>query len=205
MRKLRYWPWVPFGLLAIGIGLYPSIYYLTDMSHTGLLQGKSPAIKNNLVWHTLFYVHITFGGIALLTGWTQFSSRLRARYLSRHRLVGKIYVAAVLLSSCAGFYIALFATGGIISILGFGSLALIWLYTDIMAYTHIRHLNIPEHKKWMIRNYALTFAAVTLRIYLPLMTPFLFHGDFMAAYRTIAWLCWVPNLAIAELIIKSPK
>jgi hypothetical protein len=57
----------------------------------------------------------------------------------------------------------------------------------------------------MIRNYALTFAAVTLRIYLPLMTPFLFHGDFLAAYRTISWLCWVPNLAIAEWIIKSAK
>jgi uncharacterized membrane protein len=205
MRKLRNWPWVPFALLAVGIGLYPSIYYLTDMSRTGLLAGKPLAVKSSLVWHTLFYVHITFGGIALLIGWTQFSSRLRARYLSIHRRVGKVYVVAVLGSSCAGFYIALFATGGIISVLGFGSLALIWLYTDIMAYSQIRRLNIPEHKKWMIRNYALTFAAVTLRIYLPLMVPFLFHGDFMAAYRTISWLCWVPNLVVAELIISCNK
>jgi uncharacterized membrane protein len=205
MRKLRNWPWVPFALLAAGIGLYPSIYYLKDMSHTGFLQGKPFAVKNSLVWHTLFYVHITFGGIALLIGWTQFSSKLRARYLSIHRRVGKVYVVAVLCSSCAGFYIALFATGGIISILGFGSLALIWLYTDIMAYSHIRRLNIPEHKKWMIRNYALTFAAVTLRIYLPLMVPFVFHGDFIAAYRTISWLCWVPNLVVAELIIHRNK
>jgi uncharacterized membrane protein len=205
MEKLRNWPWVPFALLAIGVGLYPSIYYLTDMNNMGLLQGKSIALKNSISWHTLFYVHITFGGIAMLTGWTQFSARLRARYMPAHRVVGKIYVIAVLLSSCGGFYIAIFASGGIVSVLGFGTLALLWLFTDIMAYSRIRQLNIPEHRKWMIRNYALTFAAVTLRIYLPLMTPFLFHGDFINAYRTISWLCWVPNLAVAEIIIRRSR
>jgi hypothetical protein len=50
----------------------------------------------------------------------------------------------------------------------------------------------------MVRNFALTFAAVTLRFYLP--------GSvaagiaFELAYPVIAWLCWLPNIVIAELL-----
>ncbi|MEP6611981.1 MAG: DUF2306 domain-containing protein [Mucilaginibacter sp.] len=198
--KLKNLPWIPFALFAVAIGLYPLIYYFVDMNNQGLLQSKPVELKHNPIWHTVFYLHISFGGLALLTGWTQFSKKLRGRYLSAHRLVGKIYVLSVFISSCAGLYIALFASGGIISSLGFGTLALLWLFTDIQAYTSIRKLRIAEHERWMIRNYALTFAAVTLRIWLPLVTN-LMHWDFIPSYRAISWLCWVPNLIIAELII----
>lgn len=199
--KLKNLPWIPFALFAIAIGLYPLIYYFVDMHDKGLLQSKPVELKNNTVWHTAFYLHISFGGLALLTGWTQFSRKLRGRYLNIHRLVGKIYVLSVFISSCAGLYIALFASGGIISSLGFGTLALLWLFTDIQAYTSIMKLRIAEHESWMIRNYALAFAAVTLRIWLPLTTN-LGHMDFITSYRIISWLCWVPNLMIAELIIR---
>ena len=48
---------------------------------------------------------------------------------------------------------------------------------------------------------ALTLAAVTLRIYLPLMLG-VFHWSFHSAYIAVAWLCWVPNLLIAEWLIR---
>jgi hypothetical protein len=51
----------------------------------------------------------------------------------------------------------------------------------------------------MIRSYALTFAAVMLRIYLPLSQ--VYGIPFEPAYQTIAWLCWVPNLIVAEWLI----
>ena len=108
----------------------------------------------------------------------------------------------MVLSSTAGFYIAMFASGGIICVLGFGSLALSWLFTVLMAYTRILKRDIKQHENWMIRNYALTFAAVTLRIYLPLAMQ-LMHWDFTASYRVISWLCWVPNLIVAEMIINK--
>ena len=193
--KLKNLPWVPFAFFAIAVGLYPLVYYFVDMHNKGLLSSKPHELVN-----TLFYVHITAGGIALLTGWTQFSKRLRNRYLAAHRLVGKIYVIAVLLSGCAGLYIVFFATGGITCSLGFGLLALLWLFSDIQAYTSIRRLDIVQHENWMIRNYALTFAAVTLRIYLPVFQ-ILGHLDFLISYRIISWLCWAPNLIIAEIVI----
>jgi len=202
--KLKDLPWIPFAFFAIAIGLYPLIYFLIDMNKNGLLQGKPVEIKNNPVWHIIFYLHISFGGIALLIGWTQFSKKLRKRYLNTHRLIGKIYVIAVLISSCAGMYIALFASGGIICVMGFGMLALLWFYTIIKAYTNIRRLQIQEHQKWMIINYALTFAAVTLRIWLPMMQ-LLMHVEFITAYRIVSWLCWMPNLIVAALIINKNK
>ena len=199
--KLRYLPWIRFAVLAISIGLYPLTYYLVDMHGKVLLSSKTKELLDNVVWHTAFYIHITFGGIALLVGWSQFSKGLREKYLKLHRNIGKVYVVSVMLSSIAGFYIALFASGGITSTLGFGTLASLWFFTVMMPYTSILKKNFKQHENWMIRNYALTFAAVTLRVYLPLSQ--VAHFDFITSYRVISCLCWVPNLIIAEIIINK--
>jgi Predicted membrane protein (DUF2306) len=51
----------------------------------------------------------------------------------------------------------------------------------------------------MIRTYSLTLAAVTLRLRMPI---FITSGvDYTEAYVAVAWLCWVPNLMVAELIV----
>ena len=46
----------------------------------------------------------------------------------------------------------------------------------------------------MIRNYALTFAAVTLRIELFA----LIAAGVPFAYKTVAWSSWLPNLLVVE-------
>lgn len=200
--KRKTFAWIVFAFLALSVGGYPIVYYIFDMHGKGLWASKTAELLASTAWHTAFYIHITFGGIALLTGWTQFSQKIRDRYLNIHRTLGKIYVGAVVLSSTAGFYIAMFASGGITCVLGFGSLALAWLFTVLMAYNRILKRDIKQHENWMIRNYALTFAAVTLRIYLPLATQ-LMHWDSTVSYRVISWLCWVPNLIVAEMIINK--
>ncbi len=200
--KLKHLLWAVFGLFALGVGFYPLTYYLVDMHGKGLFSTKPAELLANTVWYTAFYMHITFGGIALLTGWTQFSRNIRDRYLNFHRTLGKIYVFAVMLSSMAGFYIALFASGGITSTLGFGLLASSWFFTVTMAYSNILKKRFKQHENWMIRNYALTFAAVTLRLYLP-FSQAVMHIDFITAYRVISWLCWVPNLLVAQIIVNK--
>ncbi len=194
--------WITFGILAMGIGLYPLIYFFVG-SDFGLLNTKTNELLTATHWRIGFYAHITFGGMALLTGWTQFSQRLRDRNLHLHRTLGKIYVSAVTLGGIAGFYIAWFATGGVIASAGFLMLALIWLCSTWMAYLSIRRKEINRHQRWMIISYAMCFAAVTLRIWLPTLTPV--FGDFISAYRFIAWWCWVPNLIVAILIIRTKK
>jgi uncharacterized membrane protein len=165
---------------------------------------KSEALLSDLIWRITFYSHISFGAIALMTGSLQFFPRLRNQYLHSHKIVGKIYVVSVFLGGIAGFYIALFASIGTVAQLGFSFLAISWLYTNWQAYQSIKRKKINRHQVFMIRNYALTLAAVTLRLYLGFFTTFLAF-PFEQAYPIIAWLCWIPNLIVAETIIGNAK
>jgi len=186
-------------VLATGIGLYPAIYFIAG-HHFGILQSKNVAVLNNVFWNIGFYNHILFGGIALLTGWTQFNSNWRNKKLEWHRTIGKIYISAAIISSICALFIAFYAQGGIIASLGFLCLGIIWLLTTLRAFIEIRNKQIVEHQKMMTYSYASCFAAVTLRIYLPVLT-LLFH-DFTTAYQLVAWLCWVPNIIVAYIIVK---
>ena len=56
------------------------------------------------------------------------------------------------------------------------------------------------HRRWMIRSYALTAAAITLRLYLPLLSHLGIPFDM--SYPVVAWLCWVPNLLFAEWLCR---
>jgi len=192
--------WILFATFALLIGLYPMIYFLIDRKF-GLLNSKSVELLTNTFWNIGFYTHIIFGGIALFIGWTQFSSKMRNRRMALHRKLGKVYVVAVLLSALAGIYIGFFATGGWISSAGFICLGIIWFYTTSKAYLHIKEGEVEKHQKMMIYSYAACFAAVTLRIWLPILT--IIYGDFSKAYLVVAWLCWVPNLVVGYLITRK--
>lgn len=194
-QKLGYLFLAAFAIL---IGIYP-LRFLSLPIENSLLAMKPPDLLNTACYLPAFYLHISLGGVSLLAGFTQFFSKLRANRPGLHRKLGKLYVLAVAISGLSGLIIAFFANGGLIAALGFGSLAVLWLYTTFRAYTAIRNKQLSVHRRWMIRSYSLCFAAVTLRIYLPLMVA---AGlGFIVAYRIIAWLCWVPNLLLAEYLI----
>lgn len=195
-------PWLIIAVLSTLVGLYPAIYFFMDRRF-GLLGSKSSALLSDTFWNITFYGHIIFGGLALLIGWLQFSKQLRKKKIKIHRGIGKMYVIFVLISGVCGLYIAYFATGGIISILGFSSLALIWLSTTILALKAVKNRKIALHEKLMIYSYAACFAAVTLRIWLPILIDL--FGEFTNAYRLVAWLCWVPNMVVAYFIVNRNR
>ena len=148
------------------------------------------------------YLHVFAAAVALLLGPFQFSTRLRQAAIRVHRWTGRVYLGAgVLVGGLSGLYLSWFAYGGPVARLGFASLAVGWLYTGARAYVAIRNRRIDEHRRWMVRNFALAFAAVMLRLYLPLSM--IAGADFAVAYAVIAWLCWVPNLVVAEAIVKA--
>ncbi|MHC0439475.1 DUF2306 domain-containing protein [Flavobacterium sp. 3-210] len=191
-----------FVALALIIGLYPTTYFLIDRKF-GLLQTKTSEVLSSIGWNIAFYTHITLGGIALLIGWTQFSSRIRFRNIRLHRNIGKIYVLSVIMSSLAGIYIGVFATGRLWASIGFISLALIWFTTTLRAYVTIKNGKIEAHHKMMIYSYAACSAAITLRIWLPLLV--FITKDFITAYIITSWICWIPNILFAYLFIKKMK
>ena len=168
-----------------------------------MLASKSAGLLANVFWNIGFYTHIICGGLALLIGWVQFSPEFRRKNLIWHRNTGKVYVFSVLLSSVAGIGIGFFVTGGWITALGFISLGISWFYTTLMAYATVRKRQVVRHQTFMVYSYAACFAAVTLRIWLPLLTGI--FGDFATAYAIVAWVSWVPNLLAAYLMAKRIK
>lgn len=184
---------------AIAIGLYPAIYFVADDRRFGLLQSKPEALLADGLWNFGFYTHIIFGGIALLAGWSQFSKDIRNKQLNLHRYLGKIYVFCVMLSSLAGIFIGFYASAGWIAKVGFICLGIVWFSTTLAAYRFIILKDITRHQKMMIYSYGACFAAVTLRIWLPLLISY--FGDFIPAYRIVAWLCWVPNIIVAHYLV----
>jgi uncharacterized membrane protein len=145
--------------------------------------------------------HIAGGIGALLAGPWQFSEKLRSRALNLHRWLGRFYLIEVALGSIAGFVMATVSEEGLPTHLGFGFLAVLWFFTALQAYRMVLRGNIEAHRQWMIRNFALTLAAVTLRNYMPLML-FALHWPFRTTYITVSWLCWVPNLLVAEWMVR---
>jgi Predicted membrane protein (DUF2306) len=188
---------VIIAVLAIAIGLYPGMYFFKNSSF-GLLSTKPGELLADTLWNTAFYTHIILGGIALLTGWVQFSAKLRLKYIFAHRTVGKIYIVAVLFSSIASIGLGFFATGGFIPSAGFICLGIVWFTATLLAYLKIKNGQTEQHRRFMIYSYAACFAAVTLRLWLPLLG--MLFGDFIIAYSIVAWLCWVPNLLVAMLL-----
>lgn len=197
MKNLLFVIMSAFALL---IGIYPLIYAFVEHRHT-FLGSKSPELLQNLIWKTAFFAHIIFGGLALLTGWRQFGNSFRNKYIRMHRSIGKVYAIAVIISSVSGIYLGIYANGGLVSATGFVCLGLIWLVTTVLAVVQIRKGNIIFHQQLMVYSYACTFAAVTLRLWFPLLKN-LTH-DPVNSYLAVAWLCWVPNVLVAYCINRN--
>jgi uncharacterized membrane protein len=149
----------------------------------------------------LLRVHIAGGIGALLAGPWQFSQKLRNRALNFHRWLGRFYLLEVALGSVAGLGMALVSQEGLPTHMGFGILAMLWFLTGLQAYRKVRQGDIAAHRQWMIRNFALTLAAVTLRVEMPFMLAVL-HWSFRVTFITVSWLCWVPNLIVAEWMVR---
>lgn len=142
-------------------------------------------------------MHFVAGGLALITGIWGFRRDVLVRRRALHKLLGKVYVACVLVSGLSGGAMACFAMGGWVPRLGFGLLAIGWLVTTAAGWRTIhKRKDVVAHRRWMVRSYALTCGAITLRLQLgPLAM--LLHG-FDPAYRIVAWSAWVPNALFAE-------
>jgi uncharacterized membrane protein len=145
------------------------------------------------------YPHVFFGMIALALGPFQFRRGVVLHRRELHRTLGRIYVAAALVTGIAGLYMSAYSYGGMVTHIGFGLLAAGLILTTAAAYVRIRQGRIAAHREWVIRSFALLFSAVTLRLWLPILIG-MFQG-FDPAYAVVSWLCWVPNLLSVELYL----
>lgn len=186
-------------LLCWGVAAYGLAFYAVSLPAPGRMHPEMLAVFES---HTAgIRTHVVGASVALLLGPWQFSRHLRTLRPALHRWVGRVYLGVgVGIGGLAGLYMAGMAYGGLVSQAGFSLLALAWLYTGWRAYAAARHRDIAVHRRWIIVNFALTCAAVTLRIQLGLAG--VHQWPFELAYPVIAWACWVPNLLVAAWLLR---
>lgn len=148
-----------------------------------------------------FYLHVGLGPVALMLVPFQFWSGLRRRRPGLHRWSGRLYGLAILLAGYGGTKMALGTLAGPVAAWGFGMLSVLWVSVTAAAVWFALQRRFVLHRDWMIRSAALTLAGTTLRLELPLLLAL--GVSFETAYVTVAWLCWVPNVLIAEWIIQN--
>jgi len=186
-------------LLSCGVVAYSLYAYLV------LKPGSTvaPPMREAYAAHPVrILIHVVCSAVALAVGPWQFFPGLRARR-RLHRALGYIYGLAVLGGGLAGFATAFIAYGGLVARVGFGLLAVVWLISTAAAIQAARAGDWIRHETWALRSFALTFAAVTLRLYLGSFTAAGLR--FEAVYPLVSWLCWVPNLLVVDWFLRRPR
>lgn len=209
-RSRGYW-W--FVLSCLGIAVLAVAPYLTASLES--LAGDGSQLAANYAdrpapVRVAFYLHVVFGGTALLLSPLQFAARLRRRRPRLHRATGRVILGSIAVAGTAGFVLSWYNLAGPIGTAGFGTLAVLWVTFAAGALRAARRRDIAAHRRWAVRAFALTYAAVTLRLWLLLLIPLqtsLLGTDADAAwdtaYAAVPFLCWVPNLLVAERYLRS--
>lgn len=140
--------------------------------------------------------HALFGPLALSIGPFQFLAGSFARRPTLHRRLGWLYMLGAYGTGLSGLYMSWYAYTGTVATVGFAGMALALLVTTTLGLAAIRRGDVARHRVWMVHSFALIFAAVTFRLWAPLLSIAL--GGFETAYPWIAWISWLPNLVWAR-------
>lgn len=152
-----------------------------------------------------FFTHVYSSIFVLLLGLLQFSSSLRRNYPSVHRNIGKAYVLFILLLSApSGLIMGYYANGGLISQLGFMLAAILWFVFTVIAFNKARKQKLIEHREFMLRSFALTLSAISLRL-LKFGIVAIWELPPMDTTLIIAWGGWCLNLVLVEFYIRSTR
>lgn len=196
-----------FGILAFLAVLFGLVLYyhnsvfVLDGPDNGFLLTKTESVRYS-VYLPAFYIHIATGSFVLITGVFQLSKWIRARYTAWHRAAGKVYIFVILIFTApSGLVMSLYANGGMAAGIGFALLALLWWLFTWKGFKNAMHKHWDVHREFMIRSYALTFAAVTLRLYSFFFALAGFRGE--SIYIIVAWLSWVPPLILIEIYLRQ--
>jgi uncharacterized membrane protein len=148
-------------------------------------------------------LHVAGGVIAVTAGVMQLWLGLTHRVAALHRAVGKLYVGVIIVGSIAGFYLSLTIPGNAPYAAGLFFLCVAWVVTTSMGVLAIRRGNLLQHRQWMTRSYAVTFAFVTFRFGVNALTSQgLSPGD---AQAIMAWACWAIPLLLLEPLIQPGR
>jgi len=178
------------------------IPYLSFEPAINFLSTKTDRVLQKTIFQWSFYIHIISSWFVMLAGIIQFIPFVLKNFPVIHHTSGKIYVLLVLfLAAPSGLVLAVYANGGLSTKVGFTFQCIIWWFVTFIAWQEIRNRNWLLHTQSMIRSYAITLAAMSLRV-LSYVMIYNFGTKPIETYLTVTWLSWVGNLFIAEIFIR---
>lgn len=175
--------------------------YIPIRDDAAFLQLKTDYL-HIIPWKIAFFIHVFSSILTLFAGFTQFSNSFLKKYPKLHRKLGYTYVINILIvTGPAALMMSFYANGGITSRIAFLTLSILWILFTALALFYALKKKFKLHQAFMIRSYALTLSAITLRIWKMGLANFTDIPP-MDRYRIIAWVGFVLNLLVAEWIIR---
>ena len=188
-----------FLMIEITLAYYP---FSSKSAFLAIKQAEVNYVKGYL---SIFYIHVIFSILVLIAGFIQILPIYKLIPKSLHRFSGYLYAIFVLLFAApSGLFIGYYANGGVLAILAFEILGVLWIFYTARAIFHIKNGKFNEHKYDMWRSYALALSALTLRFWKVIIV-YLFQPNPMQSYIIVAWIGWVLNFIIIELYINRHK
>lgn len=167
----------------------------------GFLGTKPDSVLQKVDFQWAFYIHISSSLVAIFAGLWQFWPFLHRKYPKLHRQLGKTYILAILLLAApSGLVLGYYANAGLPAKTGFMLQSILWWVLTFLAWWEIKKQRWLAHTDMMIRSFAVTLAAMSLRTESYAMYYF-FHTKPIETYVTVTWLSWVGNFLIAEMLV----
>jgi uncharacterized membrane protein YozB (DUF420 family) len=192
----RWWrrPWlVPLMLVALLFLAFSLPPYTTLNPQLSRVPSSFP------LHYPLLVAHIGFASIAMLTACLQIWPWFRQHHPVAHRRIGRVYVfAGVLPAGVCGLILGAASPFGPVTAGSDVMLALLWLTFTIVGFRMARKRRFGDHRRWMIRSFALTFSIITNRIWGIIMVLTLPAEQGANIGALSAWLGWTTVLLIAE-------
>jgi uncharacterized membrane protein len=190
-------------LLFAAIGLM--LAYVIPHDESFLVHPKDPIWEHYKPFERWLLPHGIAGACALLLGPMQFSDRLRDRFRQLHRVVGRIYVAGVLVAAPLGFYIQYFqermGDPRSFSIAAAVDAAL-WVITTGIALVFVLKGKVQEHRQWMTRSFAVALVFLEARVIGGVGG---WENLDVHANETIVWGCLAFSILSADLVLQWQK
>lgn len=178
--------------------LISSLFFISSYTHFIAFDAKTLGKYFPFKW--VLAGHITGGAIALLIGPVQFLKGFRNKYRTLHRILGRVYLFAILISGVLAFVLTLTTTTTVVGLAYTHSLqALIfaWFFTSYTAFATILKRQVTQHQQWMTRSYICTFAFV-IQNYLLKIPVLIGLGTLSEIFPTMIWLSWSVPLLVYQ-------
>ncbi|MDN5914349.1 MAG: DUF2306 domain-containing protein [Pseudonocardia sp.] len=154
------------------------------------------------------YVHIVPGVVYLLGAPLQLSRRFRSRHLGVHRRLGRVVLAAGLVTGVAAIVVGVwFPYGGTLEASAAVVFGAWFLAALVLAYRAVRRRDVARHRRFMIRAFAMGLAVGTARVWMGL-----FQAVGLLAIQDNAgtqwfgvafWLALVMHAVVAEAYLAA--